>query len=167
MIPFGEMLRLWRLHRGLTQEQLARRARMPRPNLTAVERGRREVSLSTLRALALALDVNPGLLVDGTPPPTPMRTQRLSREALERIAGAVARGASLSDPAEAALATSLRRISRYRARVGTTRRGAVRHGSRLTTAAWLSLRATCSADTIQSLLDRIENWRRTHASQTD
>lgn len=66
MIPFGQAVLLWRLHRGLTQQTLAVKARVPRSNLSAIERGKREVSLRTLRSLALALEVRPGVLADGT-----------------------------------------------------------------------------------------------------
>ncbi|HMF41326.1 MAG TPA: helix-turn-helix transcriptional regulator, partial [Polyangia bacterium] len=68
MQPFGETVLAWRLARGMTQAELGRAARIPRPNLSAIERGDREVTLKTLRALALALDVRPGVLADGIPP---------------------------------------------------------------------------------------------------
>jgi transcriptional regulator with XRE-family HTH domain len=61
--PFGETVLAWRLARGMTQAALARAACIPRPNLSAIERGDREVTLKTLRALALALEVRPGVLV--------------------------------------------------------------------------------------------------------
>src|SRR6266700_81765 len=68
MLPFGETLLAWRLARGMSQAELAQAARMSRPNLSAVERGDREVTLRTLRRLALALDVRPGILADGVAP---------------------------------------------------------------------------------------------------
>lgn len=71
MLPFGETVLAWRLARGLTQAALANLARVSRPNLSAIERGQREVTLGTLRALAVALDVRPGVLVDGVSPGGP------------------------------------------------------------------------------------------------
>ncbi len=96
MAPFGESVLAWRLARRMTQAALATAARIPRPNLSAIERGDREVTLKTLRALALALDIRPGVLADGVMPagdPKPM-----GRECLERVARAAALGTDLRDP---------------------------------------------------------------------
>src|SRR5262245_46866677 len=106
MQPFGETVLAWRLARGLTQDELARAASVPRPNLSAIERGDREVTLKTLRALALALDVRPGILADGVPPAA--GAPPLSRARLERIARATARGTDAKDARESALANHLR-----------------------------------------------------------
>src|SRR6185437_7370469 len=102
MRPFGETVLAWRLTRGMTQAQLARAARIPRTNLSAIERGEREVTLPTLRALALALNVRPGTLVDGETPGA--SASPLTRTQMERIAEATVRGTALSDPRESALA---------------------------------------------------------------
>ena len=135
MNPFGQTVHLWRMHWDLTQDELARRSGMSRPNLSAVEQGKREVTLSTLRALAVALDVTPGILADGIGPgqtaksilpspgpsdhPLPRGEEKsqpaLSREALERIAKAVAQGkpASLSGR-EREIAETLSKLVRNR-----------------------------------------------------
>lgn len=152
MVPFGEAVLLWRLQRGLTQEELARRAGVPRPNLSAIERGQREVSLKTLRALAVALDVRPGVLVDGIVPQE--EAGGLSREAMERIADAVVRNAPLAEPKEQALADRLKYLvgSRLRA-AGPVTKGGVRLG-RVSDRAWLSLSSYPEA-VIESLVSRI------------
>jgi len=152
MVPFGEAVLLWRLQRGLTQEELARRAGVPRPNLSAIERGQREVSLKTLRALAVALGVRPGVLVDGIVPQE--EAGGLSREAMERIADAVVRNAPLAEPKEQALADRLKYLvgSRLRA-AGPVTKGGVRLG-RVSDRAWLSLSSYPKA-VIESLVSRI------------
>ena len=152
MVPFGEAVLLWRLQRGLTQEELARRAGVPRPNLSAIERGQREVSLKTLRALAVALGVRPGVLVDGIVPQE--EAGGLSREAMERIADAVVRNAPLAEPKEQALADRLKYLvgSRLRA-AGPMTKGGVRLG-RVSDRAWLSLSSYPKA-VIESLVSRI------------
>jgi transcriptional regulator with XRE-family HTH domain len=151
MPPFGDTVLSWRLRRGLTQEALARRARVPRPNLSAIERGRREASLRTVRALALALDVRPGLLVDGI---APGEEVPLSRETMERIADAAVQKKRLSDPNERALVEQITHLvgSRLRASQAGRRSGA-RLGRR-SDRAWLSL-APYSPVVIQSLVNRI------------
>lgn len=166
-IPFGQTVRVWRLHRGRTQEQLAHAAGVPRPNLSAIERGKREVSLSTLRALALALEIRPGVLADGLPPSLPGRPARLSREALERIAEAAVRGTAVADPAERALAHLLRVLTIRRRRVATGRGAAERGQRRAMDAAWLTVRATCPPAVLRSLLERIDDRSRFDAPQAD
>jgi len=51
-------LRVWRNYRGFTQSALAQRAGLPQSVISAVESGRREPSLSALRALARTLDLD-------------------------------------------------------------------------------------------------------------
>ena len=166
-IPFGQTLWLWRFHRGLTQEQLARAARIPRPNLSAIERGRREVSLSTLRALALALKIQPGILADGLPPVLPGEPAALSREALERIADAATRGIAVNDPTERTLANLLRLLTVHRRLDAGGRRRIERGRHRAMDAAWLTLRAACPPAVLRSLLERIDERYRLDAPQTN
>jgi transcriptional regulator with XRE-family HTH domain len=157
--PFGQTVLLWRLRRGLTQEELARRAGVPRPNLSAIERGQRDVSLKTVRALAAALDVRPGVLVDGIVPQDQEGTNELSREAMERIADAVIQDTPLAEPKEQALADQLKYLvsSRLRA-AGTLTKKTVRLG-RVADRAWLSL-ARYPKAVIESLVARVVESRR-------
>ena len=163
-IPLGQTLRLWRLHRGMTQQQLAETARIPRPNLSVVEQGKREVSLLTLRALALALDVRPGALLDGVLPTPPGEASHLSREALERIAEAVSRGTPLNDPTEEALTRLFRSVTTQRARLAGRQTGGRRLRVRTPDAAWLTLETLCSRRVLRTLLERIEERQRQHES---
>ena len=64
-IAFGKRLRALRLERGLTQEQLAEGAEVHPTFISNLERGYSAPTLYTLLALAKALDVKPGDLVDG------------------------------------------------------------------------------------------------------
>lgn len=154
MAPFGETVLAWRLLRGLTQAQLAIAAGVSRPNLSAIERGDREVTLRTLRALALALDVRPGVLVDGVLPRD--TADGLGRPTLERLAkatlhdGAVPPGTSAR---ETAIVRALRSSSRVRrfARQGRPGRKGVGADR-----AYFLLRAMERAETVASLFDRVE-----------
>lgn len=160
MLPFGQTVYLWRLQQGLTQAQLAERARITRPNLSAIERGRREGSLSTLRALAVALDVRPGVLAEGIAPGAEVVREPLSREAMERIADAVVGGETLRDGSEQALVHTLRAVVEQRgdALAGKARRS--RRGKRSGQAAWLRLTAIYPAEVVKSLLQRIADRQR-------
>ncbi len=152
MLPFGEAVLAWRLERGLTQAALARRAGVARPNLSAIEGGRRDVTLATVRALALALEVRPGILVDGVSPggATPV----LSRLDLERVATAAARGETLADGRLDQLARWL--ADAAATRVAVARGGPLqRHRPRQAARAWFHLKTRQSATTAASLLERM------------
>ena len=55
-------LRVWREHRKLTQEQLARKAKVSRALIAAIETKRKAGSVSTWKKLGAALDVGWELL---------------------------------------------------------------------------------------------------------
>ena len=167
MLPFDQAVVSWRLHQGLTQDALARRAGITRPNLSAIERGRREVSLKTLRALAVGLGVRPGLLVDGVSP-DPARGDRpsLSREAIERIADAVAFDRQAAQPNEQAAVEALQALLGNRTRAMRHQQGRPRIGRRRTAAAWLRLNGRYGRLAIQTLADRVLERQRAHESKS-
>jgi transcriptional regulator with XRE-family HTH domain len=154
--PFGETVLAWRLARGLTQASLAVAARIPRPNLSAIERGNREVTLKTLRALAVALDLRPGVLADGVLPGGDV--DNMGRAELERVARAAVSGRALPSANEAALAQALGRSARAHLTVGKGRGGTSRlaAGDR----AYFLLRTKTTAPTLASLVDRLHDERR-------
>lgn len=167
LVPFGQTVRIWRLHRGLTQAQLAQAAGLPRPNLSAVERGKREVSLSTLRALALALDIRPGVLADGEPPAPPVPHAQLTRKVLERVVEAVVRRTRLEDPAERGLALLLAPYEAHRRLLVTKKRGVVRGHARAAEAARLTLQAAYPPAVARLLFERIDDRYRFHEPNAD
>src|SRR5262245_22609401 len=114
MLPFGQTVLLWRLHRGLTQGALAQAARIPRPNLSAMERGAREVSLRTIRALALALNIPAGILVDGVPPSLSAGQKPWTREELERVTKSLLTHHAMTRKRERTLAMLLASLVRTR-----------------------------------------------------
>ena len=156
MLQLGQTLWLWRRHRGLTQAALAQRARLARPNLSAIEREKRDVTLSTLRTLAAALEIPPGVLADGVPPGAREQlSARLSRASLERVAEAAVRGGPVRDDEERRLADALRHIVRPRLLAARQRGKRPRGGKRNANAAWLWLEAAYPPAVIQSLIQRI------------
>ena len=163
MLQFSQTVRLWRLHRGLTQEALAQRARISRPNLSVIEAGRREVSLTILRALAAALGVRPGILVDGVPPgPAHEGPSTLSRETLERIADAVAFDRAVTEPNERATVEALRMLLGHRTRAARRQVGRPRTGRRGTLAAWARLKSLYGRAAIQTFAERVLERQRAH-----
>jgi transcriptional regulator with XRE-family HTH domain/predicted transcriptional regulator len=67
-LVFGQRLRHLRTRRGLTLSDLGERVGRQPPYLSRLENGKREPTLSLIGALAQALDVTPGELLDPTPP---------------------------------------------------------------------------------------------------
>lgn len=60
---------LWRLHRGLSQEELAKRAGLTRVALVRIETGKARARALTLNKLAVALDIERSRLEAGPPSP--------------------------------------------------------------------------------------------------
>ena len=62
---FGANVRVYRLAAGLSQEAVAVRMGVDRAYVSAIERGRQNATLLTIREVALALGVRPAdLIVD-------------------------------------------------------------------------------------------------------
>ncbi len=166
--PFGQNVLLWRKSRGLTQAELARRVRLPQPNLSNIERGAQEVSLRTLRSLAAALEVRPGLLVDGVAPSAADQAPApLTRQTLERIADAAAFNRRVADPKEQAAVRALQMLLRNRTSAARRQWSRPHRDRRAVTAAWGHLRGLYGRSAIQVLADRVLERQRVHASQSD
>jgi transcriptional regulator with XRE-family HTH domain len=161
MIPFGRCLYLWRKDRGMSQAALAQKAGVPQPNLSDMERGEREVSLRTLRALALALDIPAGILADGVGPETP-KPLTLSRDRLERIAYAVSQGKLPADPQERELAQGAAHLMKARLRAaGHPVKNLSPKGAQRNQGPSLSM-AQYRPEEIQSLVERISEKAAIH-----
>jgi DNA-binding XRE family transcriptional regulator len=57
-------VKLWRMQRNLSQQELAGRAGISKYYLSQIETGKRQGTVKTLRVIALALDVPPDVLID-------------------------------------------------------------------------------------------------------
>lgn len=141
----GDAIYLWRNYRGLTQAELARGSKVPRPNLVAIELGEREVVLPTLRSLAHALNITPGDLVNGIPPIEVDRA-KFSRDVLEKIAS----------NSYGYLGDMLSKITRNRLNAASEiyKKSLKRHKDCIYN--WLLLKAVLGNDIINNLLSRQE-----------
>ena len=167
----GQSVYLWRMERRLTQKQLAGAAGISRPNLSDLERGKRELSLKSLRALASALGVTPGTLVDGVPPLALNGPLEFSREELDRIADAVFKGersgGRVGEVAELLKVLSRSRIcasggtsgaaSSSRSHASAQVKDKPRAGKRRVNAAWIHFKSALRQETAQALIQRIED----------
>lgn len=87
MTPVSGNIRRFRLTQGITQSELARRALVTPANLSAIESGRRDLTVGTLLRIARALDLDPALLFS-----TPPQRGSLGRVPLDYVARAVVTG---------------------------------------------------------------------------
>lgn len=156
----GTAVRLWRAERRLTQEQLARAAGISRPNLSDLERGKRELSLKSLRLLASALRVNPGTLVDGIPPLAAQGPLEFSRRELDRIADAVFKKVRIGGR-QREVAELLKLLSRSRISAAAGARDPSKPpGKRRVNAAWLHFKSALPENAARALLQRVEDRER-------
>ncbi len=154
MITFGDNILLWRLYKSLSQEQLATLSGLPRPNLSNIEKGKQDVTLTTIRSLANALKVSPGTLVNCEPPQHKNWKKDLSREVMEQIAISVAKGKPPKDDRKRHLYNLLKRVISCSLQSALTRQKPLPQPTRKDAQAWLLLRALYSPETINSLIVR-------------
>ncbi|MBI4115400.1 MAG: helix-turn-helix transcriptional regulator [Candidatus Omnitrophica bacterium] len=156
MLPLGRTVYLWRITRHLTQEELARLAAIPRPNLSSLEQGKREVNLSTLRNLASALGITAGQLVDGIPPEREKISEGLNRVRLEGIADCVTGKRVRLSEFDMKIASLLTPLIRSRLAIHGKRIRLPRRNTRNIERSWLLLRSLLSPQEISSLIERVE-----------
>jgi transcriptional regulator with XRE-family HTH domain len=161
-MSLGSVIVLWREERGLSQAELARRSGLSRAQLSAIEFGRRDTTVGTLRRIAATLGVSPGSLVDGS---VPGAGETLTRAVMERIAREVAAGgeAPSQHPALIALLLALTR-SRRAARNPRARSARGPRTGRPTALAFTALKNALGKEQIDSLLQRIDEHVDRHAA---
>lgn len=84
--PLGQKLYLLRIQKGMTQRGISLRTGIPQGNLSNIEKGKQDPTVSTLVRICRAIGVSPGELFREEPPP---RRFVLTRGFLETIARAV------------------------------------------------------------------------------
>ncbi|MBI4227334.1 MAG: helix-turn-helix transcriptional regulator [Candidatus Omnitrophica bacterium] len=157
MPDFGSTLYCWRARRGVTQQALAHASRLPRPTVSALERGALDPTLRTIRRVAAGLHVPAGWLVDGRLPPGP-DAWTPTRASVERVVAALVGRSVRLRPVErqvAALVTPL--VPSWVARcAGPAPRPS---GVRRMRVAWVLARAQLGDAALKALAVRLEKAR--------
>lgn len=86
MLAVAQKLYLLRTRKGITQTELSNRSRIPQANLSKIEQGKQDPTISTLVRISLALGITPAEFFGKEPERKPFRWTRRS---LERVAQAV------------------------------------------------------------------------------
>lgn len=140
----------------MTQEELAKRAGIPRPNLSAMESGKGRPSLETLRMLAGALGVAPGLLADGFPPIN-FKKYAFTRESLENIVRASLGEIRLtSNSNEKKVSALLSKIIRNRLNAKNKNYKNILQSRQAYIVSWLMLKAATEGQILNNLLARLD-----------
>ncbi|MFT7637207.1 MAG: transcriptional regulator with XRE-family HTH domain [Candidatus Omnitrophota bacterium] len=154
MKTIGQTIFIWRGERGFTQAQLALSSGVSRPNISAIEQGSRDLTVQTLRRIASALELNPGVLVDGISPETSMDKFKSDRFALDRIAR-LATGENLSASAEEKkIATDLASI--MHSKIGNSKRASALRGVRADEKVMHKLKVALGPPIVKHLIQRVE-----------
>jgi len=146
MLPIGDYIYLRRLEKGMSQTELAAKSRMPQSNLSTIEKGKRDITVSTLRKIAAALDAHPRDFFEDWKPDK----IELSRSKIEHLAKIVSGKAKSIKPAETELTDHLKNM--------IPRRG--RKYVKDINRSWLELRKRLSSSEIGSICERSDEYRR-------
>lgn len=141
-----------RSRKGWTQAELAQRAGIAQANLSNIEKGKRDLTVSTLVRLAGALEVRPADLIEEAVLPKFL----LTRSQIEMLATAVV-NPQIKTSAEIRQLAGL-----FRELLPANGRGS----SKKIQQAWTKLRQRVSSQEIQGVFRRIEDARQRTYAQT-
>jgi transcriptional regulator with XRE-family HTH domain len=146
MIAIGPRLAFLRTQRGFTQVGLSQRTGIPQANLSKIERGLQDPTVSTFLRICSALDVSPARVLQEEPERASLRW---TRSFLERIARAVV-GLEEARPQEE------REIVELLRDVLVSRR-AKRLSSRRVYQSWSELKRRFTEEEIKTLAERVQD----------
>lgn len=152
MRDIGTILYVKRIERGMTQGVLAHKAGIPQPNLSNIEKGKRDITVSTFLQICRALGASPSEILEGSIGKSrPSRHFSLSRAVLERVASAVLHKNIRCSPQERETADLLRKIlpGIYKGRLG----------AREVREAWYRLKELFDEAEIRVLTERVGDER--------
>ena len=154
-LSFGRTVYLWRQAKGLTQEALARKAELSRPNLSMIEQGGRDVTLDTARRIAEALGIRPGILADGVGPEE-KQAKSLSRNNLDRITRFLAGERIRLSKTEERIARIVHPIAKQKLELQKPHSKALPRTARKEKQSWETLKASLRSEELNTLIKRIE-----------
>ena len=147
MLAIGYQITFLRKQKGLTQAGLARRSGIPQPNLSRIERGEQDPTLSTFFKICSSLNVHPAEIFKRSPK---KKHILWTRSALERVAHSVVGSSENLGEGEREIVELLKDI------IPGFRR---RLSSRRVYQSWSELRQRLSREEIRALLERVHDAR--------
>lgn len=157
MVSTGYRIQRCRTGKGWPQSVLAERAGIAQANLSNIEKGKRDLTVSMLLRIAAALDVKPSELLDEEPEGKPRVP--LTRDWIEKLAEVIVKPETRASVETREAAGLFRRL---------LPEAALRESGRSIENAWAELRSRFSEAEIKSVFQRIEDARqRVNAKKTD
>ncbi len=147
MLPIGYHVTILRKKKGMTQARLAQQSGIPQPNLSRIETGEQDPTVSTLLRICQALNVPAAEFFKGFEM-LPVRFTRTSVERMARRIAGVPVQLSREEKKIADLAQDL--IPAQRGRAPSAKR---------VYAAWHELKSKLSEEEIKTLFERIQDAR--------
>lgn len=148
----GLQISQYRRLKGLSQADLASRAGIAQANLSNIEKGKRDLTVSMLLRIAEALEVKPSVLIEKEPSAKPFK---LTRTQIEKVAEAVVNPDLKVSGEVRAMVEDFRQI------ISGTAARASEKKARL---AWMNLRRQLTSHEIKGVCQRVEDARqRAHA----
>jgi len=147
MLTVGQKLYMERIRRGMPQTELSRRTGIAQANLSNIENGKQDITVSTLLQICLALGVKPSSVLDAAVRSRPKA--RFTRARLEKIAASVVgnlRPASKED-------REIAQLFRNNMALGRSRR----ISSKDANIHWTNLRQRLTGEEIEALRQRVED----------
>ncbi len=147
MIPIGSQIYLRRLEQNLTQAELAKKVGIPQPNLSNIEKGKHDITVSTLRKIAVAFNIHPAEFFKDTGEGL---QSHLSRRKIEQIAKKVAEEPNPSHRQKDSLVSLYQKVLPYKGRVRVKE----------LQKSWLKLRSKCNSQEINAVQERVAEYKR-------
>lgn len=146
MLNPGTRIYEYRLSLKISQAELARRAGLAQANLSNIEKGKRDLTVTTLIRLASALGIKPSRLID--PSEAEKKGIHLTRAAIEKLAELILRpGLKASQELEDFAALFRAIMPEVNSRLSVKK----------TNLAWIKLRQKLTPSEIRGVLDRVRD----------
>jgi transcriptional regulator with XRE-family HTH domain len=150
MFETGLFIYSYRLKKGITQAKLAQKAGIPQPNLSNIEKGKQDLTVSTLKRIAQALEVPAALLLEDRPSGKE-RPFLLTRPFMEEVAQAVV------NP-KARVSTKAREMGGLFRKILPTE-GEQAKSLKETNFDWITLRSKLTSEQIRAIHQRVQDAR--------
>ena len=151
MFGIGQSLYLKRLEKGITQMELVRKTGIPQPNVSKIERGKQDLTVSTLLKMCSALEVHPSKLFAPEAKPLRKRETLFSRSFVEKVARAVVHGKGRLSPRARRIARWVQDVLPQSAKTQPKQKSMHQ--------AWMALKGELRDEEIKILFERIEDER--------
>lgn len=145
MIPTGPQIYFRRLAGGFTQDELARKAGIPQSNLSNIEKGKRDLTLTTLRKIAYGLGIPIREFFESE---LESKETNLTRPRMEKIAKAIAGVPSSLNQEDQRIVELFREILPKKKSRGVSLKKMY--------ASWLALKRRFSSSEINAIYQRVE-----------